>query len=145
MRRGSLVLLSLLASGACNGDALAVDPLSGRGVEAGITVELDRASYAAGDLIAVTLINRTSRPYGFNLCSRHFEKHNGSDWNAMPPEFRLCTLQVQGLPPGEFRTVETDLPADFVPGTYRLLQPMYETGAGAATSAIAISAPFTIQ
>jgi hypothetical protein len=144
--RRIILALSLLVGFACGRESsLVLDPLANRTVETAVDVTLDRQAYRAGDLIGVTLINNSSRDYGYNLCGRSFEKHDGSDWRAMPPELRLCTQELRGLPAGEWRTGQADLPTDFAAGTYRLLVYLVETSPGGTTSTIAISAPFTIQ
>jgi hypothetical protein len=143
--RRILLVLALLAGSACGPDALVPDPLDIRVVETAVDVTLDRQFYRPGDLIGVTLINNSTRDYGYNLCGRSFEKQNGGDWQAMPPELRLCTAEIRGLPARESRTGVADIPTDFAPGTYRLLVYLVETAPGGTTSTIAISLPFTIQ
>ena len=122
-----------------------MEPVAERQVVTGVEAGLDRSSYRAGDLITVTLANNTSRSYGYNLCGRTYEKRTGNDWTAMPPELRLCTANLLLLPAGEARSGQADIPTDFTAGTYRLLVYLVETTPGGTTSAIAISAPFTIQ
>jgi hypothetical protein len=145
MRRCAL-LLPLLVSAACGGDSTLGPGFAGEhSVQATIDVALDRSIYGAGDQVAVTLVNNTSRDYGYNLCGRSYERRNGNDWSAMPPELRLCTADLRALPAGALRTEITDLPADFAPATYRMLVYLVETTPGGNTSAIAFSAPFTVQ
>ena len=137
---------ALLVGAACGHESsLVLDPVANRTVETAVELALDRQSYRAGDLIGVTLINNSPRDYGYNLCGRSFEKQNGGDGHAMPPELRLGTMELRGLPAGAARTGQADLPTDFSPGTYRMLVYLVETAPGGTTSTIAISAPFTVQ
>ena len=146
--RRLLVALPLTATLGCGNDSsLIVDPgAPGRIVETGIELALDKTSFAQGELVRVTMTNRTERNYGFNLCTRTFERREGDRWVAMPPELRLCTMQLDGLPAGAVRTGTTDLHGDAGPGVYRLLLGFsLLSAAGPDAHVVATSAPFTIQ
>ena len=146
--RRLLAVLPLSASLGCGSDSTLVpDPgAPGRIVETGIELALDKISYAQGELVRVTMTNRTERNYGFNLCTRTFERREGDRWVAMPPELRLCTMQIDGLTAGASRSQSTDLHGDAGPGVYRMLVSFTHMMPGRPQShVLAASAPFTIQ
>jgi len=143
--RLAVPLVLLLVSAACGEMALGPDAGEQGNDPSAVEAVLDLSSYRAGDLITVTLVNATSRHYGYNLCGRSFEKRIGNDWSAMPPELRLCTADIQLLPSGATRAGLTDLPTDFTPGTYRLVVHLVEATTGGSTPTIATSAPFTVE
>lgn len=142
------LLLSVSAALGCGAESsLVLDPEApGRIIETGIELALDKSVYSRGDLAEVTMTNRSNRNYGFNLCTRSFERRNGDEWTPMPPELRLCTMQMDGLAAGAVRTQHTDLHGDIVPGTYRLLVGFTHTAPdGQHLNTVAASAPFTVQ
>ena len=145
--RRLLVALPFAATLGCGtNSSLTPDPAEVRIIETGIELALDKATYGRGELVRVTMTNRTSRNYGFNLCTRTFERLEDDRWVAMPPELRLCTMQIDGLSAGAVRTQGTDLHGDAGPGVYRMLvsftHMMVERP---QTHVMAASAPFTIQ
>jgi hypothetical protein len=146
--RRLLIALPLAAALGCGGDStLVLDPEApGRIIETGIELALDKPVYSRGDPVTVTMTNRSSRNYGFNLCARSFERREGDVWVAMPLELRLCTLQMDGLAAGAVRTQSTDLHSDAGPGVYRLLVGFTHMAPDRAdANVVARSVPFTIQ
>ena len=146
--RRLLAVLPLAATLGCGSDSsLVPDPgAPGRIIETGIEIALDKTTYARGEPARVTMTNRTSRSYGFNLCTRSFERREGATWVPMPAELRLCTMQIDGLSAGTVRTQSTDLHSDAGPGVYRMLVSITHMMLERPQShVLAASAPFAIQ
>jgi hypothetical protein len=91
-------------------------------VRSDVSVTLDRASYAAGATVTMTVRNQGRDTLGYNQCSsRAVERQEGSTWAGVPEPSRMCTMELRLLTPNETQAAKTDLPATLVPGTYRLV------------------------
>lgn len=112
----------------------------------GVTVTVDRASYAAGATVTMRIISQSRDTLGFNQCSsRTVEKQVGGGWTAHPEPGRMCTMELRMLMPGETQTATTDLPKDLTPGTYRIVMSFSSQGTGASTTVRAVTPTFRVS
>lgn len=112
--------------------------------EAGVTITLDRATYAPRADVGLTLTNNTGRDLGYNACTRIIERESGGAWTAVPEPDRVCTMELRLLARSQSVKEQTDLPAT-APGRYRMAINFSDEGPAAAAPIRAVSAPFTIQ
>ena len=88
----------------------------------GVTLTLDRASYAPGATATMRITSQTRDTLGFNQCSsRAIERQDGSRWVPVPEPNRMCTMELRLLMPNETQTATTGLPATLSAGTYRMV------------------------
>jgi hypothetical protein len=109
-----------------------------------IELRLDKTEYRAGERVALTIVNRGDRQYGFNPCNRTVEQETGGTWTPFEEPGRICTLEIWTIDPGQTRTAETTLPRMMAPGRYRLSIGMAPQTPPPADRAAATSAPFTV-
>jgi len=91
-----------------------------------LRVAADRAAYAPGDSVAITLRNASSAVVEYNACPRAIERRAGAGWavvDRFPPPSGMCNASAHALPPGREVTVRFALPADLPSGTYRVRLP----------------------
>ena len=105
----------------------------------GVTLTLDRASYARDATVTMRLASQSRDTLGYNPCAnRVVERQDGDRWEAYAELERMCTMELRLLMPGETQTATTDLPGNVRAGTHRIvltLQPQSSAG-GAAVRAI---------
>ena len=88
----------------------------------GVTLTLDRASYAPGAPVTMRITSQTRDTLGFNQCSsRTIERQEGNGWVPVREPQRMCTMELRLLMPNETQTATTDLPATLSAGTYRMV------------------------
>lgn len=109
-----------------------------------VQVTLDRATYAPGDNVTLTLTNRGQRELGYNACTRIVERESNGAWTAVPEPDRVCTMELRLLDKGQTVKEQTDLPRT-TPGRYRLALNFSHESSSAGGPLRVFSAPFTIQ
>lgn len=116
----------------------------------GVTIDLDRSSYSAGNRVQLRVTNHTNETVGFNPCTRIIERRQADSWVTVPEPGRVCTMQIYLVSPHGSRTDNTELPAWLPRGTYRLaLTLTRETTGGAQPTPPAmiraVSGQFQVQ
>lgn len=71
----------------------------------------DRATYARGETIQLTLRNHSLQMWGYNLCDLQFEPR-------LDDERRVCAAILNGLPALDTARVDRIIPTDAAPGPY---------------------------
>ena len=96
----------------------------------GVTIDVDRVSYAAGDRVELRITNHANETLGFNPCTRSIERRQGDAWSLIVEADRVCTMQLYLLDAHATRTEATELPARLERGTYRLVLTFTRESAG---------------
>ncbi len=118
-KRVAIALLSSNLAWATSG--CSDDPVSGERGPESISFSVSGNAFAPGDTIAATLVNRSDRMLGYNLCLAALEQQTQSDWHQVPrhsPEF-FCPLSVNPLGPGESDSLKQSVREEFPAGVYR--------------------------
>jgi hypothetical protein len=112
-----------------------------------VLLRTDKATYKAGEQIALTLENKSASGYAFNPCTRSVEREDGTAWTAVAEPDRMCTMEAWILDPRGTRTGNTELPTPLVPGRYRVVVRLTVESPGAAsnTAITAVSDPITVS
>lgn len=83
--------------------------------------------YRPGDEVALRLENDTEIPIGYNICFAFLalERRGEEGWEPVevglgPEPDAACTLELNGLAPGESAESTAYLPEDLEAGTYRI-------------------------
>lgn len=84
-----------------------------------ITFSVSGSAFAPGDTIVATLVNRSDRMLGYNLCLADLEQQSPSDWQRVPRHSLFCPLSVNPLDPGESETLRQPVREEFPAGVYR--------------------------
>jgi hypothetical protein len=121
--------------------------------ESGVTIALDRTSYAAGSRVEMRVTNHTNATLGFNPCSRSVERRQGDAWITVPEPGRVCTMELWLLSPHGSRTGTTEIPPSLARGSYRLALTLTREntaeGGGAprtpSATVRAVSEPFQVE
>ena len=121
------------------------------GEQAGVRLELDRATYTAGASVRLRIVNGSDVTYGYNPCTRIVERREGAGWAAVQ-EDRACTMELRLLGARDSVDARTEMPARMPVGEYRVVlvlsrdeQPAPGPGTPAARPVRAASAPFTVR
>ena len=109
-----------------------------------VQLTLDRATYAPGDNVTLTLTNRGQRELGYNACTRIVERESNGAWTAVPEPDRICTMELRLLDRGQTVKEQTDLPRASA-GRYRLAINFSDESSSAGGPLRVTSAPFEIR
>ena len=109
-----------------------------------VQLTLDRATYAPGDNVTLTLTNRGQRGLGYNACTRIIERESNGAWTAVPEPDRVCTMELRLLDRGQTVREQTDLPRT-TPGRYRVALNFSDESSSAGGPLRVFSAPFEIR
>jgi hypothetical protein len=111
-----------------------------------VMLSVDKADYAPGGAVVMTITNHNTDTLGYNPCSnRSFERDSGGSWVVHPEPNRMCTMELRLLNPHETQTANTAVPGDASAGTYRLVLRLRPERADTAASTVtAVSSPFTV-
>ena len=115
------VLQFVLLLGAC-----AHAPSDSGGSTPRVALQTDRARYAPGDTVFVTLRNSGDVDAGYNLCMHTLQMHTARGWTdvqSWPPARTMCILPITILQPGGALLVNIVLPDSASSGTYRIHYP----------------------
>ena len=123
MRAGLVLIGLLLMSLACGTSEQA------QAGDDGLHLLTDRAAYAPADTIALTVVNDTNRPLGYDLCTGKLERQTLEGWEPLraperafyeePGIILSCDLDLRGLEPGGRANESYRLNQGLVPGMYR--------------------------
>jgi hypothetical protein len=84
----------------------------------------DRAAYAAGELVTVTLHNLSDRRVSYTLCAQVLERHSGGGWKKLDTGPAVtCDAAIAYLDPGASAETQYRLRAGLSTGTYRIFYP----------------------
>ena len=109
-----LIVLALVSSSSCSAS---LAPNRDSDV---LRVEIDRASYRAGESVRVTLTNTSEDNLSYHFCSAtRLERKSGSSWVLLDDRARVCTMELRFLLPGQAVTASLGLPTDLTSGMYR--------------------------
>lgn len=112
-----------------------------------VLIATDTRTYRAGDPVELRIINRSTRRFTYNPCTRTLERQDesGTDTWAEVKEDRMCTMIAHVLEPNSKRTEQTELGEGLAPGRYRMLV-RFANDVPAAKSAnvSAYTMPFTL-
>ena len=120
------------SDGASSRTTVPVDASAGDSVQ----IVTDQPSYHAGDMIALRVVNRTSQTLGYNACTRTLQRNRVGVWLTLSDTGRVCTMQIQVIPPGTAQVARTVLQSGLTPGEYRVVI-RFSAEAGATTQWIA--------
>ena len=109
-----------------------------------VQLTLDRATYAPGANVTLTLTNRGQRELGYNACTRIVERESNGAWTAVPEPDRICTMELRLLDRGQTVKEQTDLPRASA-GRYRLAINFSDESSSAGGPLRVTSAPFEIR
>jgi len=110
-----------------------------------VALTLDRASYAAGGEVTLTLTNSGAGQYYFNPCPRIVEREEAGAWTPVDEGQRMCTMEAWILDPNGTRTATTELPDSLAAGRYRIVISLTAEGQAPPAEAVrAVSAPFSV-
>lgn len=97
------------------------DPFSPESGREKITFTVLGSAFVPGDTIIATLVNRSDREVGYNLCLAELDRQTASGWQHiqrhLPDEF--CTLILLILAPGESAHLTQAVREEFPAGLYR--------------------------
>jgi hypothetical protein len=97
-----------------------------------VVLATERADYAAGDAVAVTLTNRGLRDVTYGACGSYaLERQAGAEWRAayVPVRPEACITILSVVPPGRTaRLGAVPLPAGLAAGAYRVRFPQFDGG-----------------
>lgn len=110
-----------------------------------VQLTLDRASYAAGAQVTLTIRNRTPRELGYNACTRVVERESGGRWSQVPEPDRMCTMELRLLAGGATVNEGTELPDVLAAGRYRLTLAMHDESSSSGEPLTAASRPFDVR
>jgi ketosteroid isomerase-like protein len=92
----------------------------------GLLLLTDRATYAPGDSIALTVVNASDRQLAYDLCMGELQRQTEEGWNVVPrpvyehPAYVIdCDLDLLGLHPGRRRSTSYRLNQYLSAGMYR--------------------------
>lgn len=111
-----LAALLALSAAACGNAFVASDPA--------VEVTTDRAAYAPGDTVRVTMRNVSGESLGYNLCVSKLDRRSADAWatvDVFPGPGGACTMELRHLPAGESVQTRRVIPAATEAGTYRLV------------------------
>ncbi|MBD0321619.1 MAG: hypothetical protein ICV87_14880 [Gemmatimonadetes bacterium] len=111
-----LPALLALSAAACGSGFVASDPA--------VEVATDRAAYAPGDTVRVTLRNVSGETLGYNLCISKLDRRAADAWTTVdvfPGPGGACSMELRTLPAGESVQVRRAIPAATSAGTYRIV------------------------
>jgi hypothetical protein len=116
----------------------------------GVTIDLDRTTYRAGDQVWLRVTNHTADQLGYNPCTRSIERRSNDSWALIVEPARVCTMQLFLLNAHASRTDATDLPSSLDRGTYRIALGFTRETPGVtpqtpASTIRAVSAPFQVE
>jgi hypothetical protein len=116
----------------------------------GVTIDLDKTTYSAGDQVWLRVTNHTTDQLGYNPCARSIERRNNDSWALIVEPARVCTMQLFLLNAHATRTDATDLPTSLERGTYRIALGFTRETPGVTpqtpnSTIRAVSAPFQVQ
>ena len=77
------------------------------------------SAFFPGDTIVATLVNRSDRMLGYNLCLADLEQQSPSDWQRVARHTLFCPLSVNPLGPGESDSLTQLVREEFPAGVYR--------------------------
>ena len=109
-----------------------------------VQLTLDRATYAPGANVTLTLTNRDQRELGYNACTRIVEREANGVWTVVPEPDRICTMELRLLDRGQTVKEQTDLPRTSA-GRYRLAINFSDESSSAGGPLRVTSAPFEIK
>jgi hypothetical protein len=98
---------------ACGGDAPLATTLH-------LDITPDRASYAAGSTVTISIRNLGGADVGYNPCPRVLQRQVLGGWVTLEPSPVMCPLAIYVLSPGAMVTEEVALSAGLTPGRYRV-------------------------
>lgn len=92
----------------------------GPAAPAGVHLSTDRATYAAGEIVAVTITNTRATEFRGDLCRSTLERRGGK-WATVrrPLAYDVCLARGFSVPAGSAGTVSVLLPTELATGTYR--------------------------
>jgi hypothetical protein len=97
------------------------DPFSPESGREKITFTVLRNTFVPGDTIVATLVNRSDRDVGYNLCLAELDLQTPSGWQRiqrhLPDAF--CTLVLLVLAPGQSAHLTQPVREEFPAGLYR--------------------------
>lgn len=111
------IVLSVLST-AC--DSTATAPTEGP------SSVLGGSPAAPGSVLTLQYTNTSGVTFGVNACQRGVERLQDGRWVALPPEFRLCTDDLQLVREGISTTLEVDVPLFIPDGQYRFKLTAYK-------------------
>lgn len=84
----------------------------------------DRSSYAAGEVVTVTIHNLSSERIYYSLCAQILERRSGGGWKKLDlGPFVTCDAAALHLDPGASGETQFRLRAGLSTGTYRIFYP----------------------
>ncbi len=113
-------------------------------VDHAVTATVLDTQLEPGEVVTVRFVNGGTVDYGFNSCTRSVERRVANAWETLPPELRLCTMELRPLPAGATVTFPVDVPADAVNGTHRFVFGMSGTGGGGGAGISVTSNSFVV-
>jgi hypothetical protein len=118
-----MAILLVAALGACEKSGSALQELtpSEGNQGAGVQVSTDRAAYAQGALVGLTIVNAEPDRLYYHPCMRKLEVREGPSWVAGPESLRLCDKRAYSVAAGTRLRDSTDLDIGLVPGEYRIV------------------------
>ena len=84
----------------------------------------DRATYAAGDLVTVTIHNLSAQRISYSLCAEILARRSGGGWKKLVSgPFTTCDAAILYLDAGASVETQYQLPGALFAGTYRIFYP----------------------
>lgn len=121
--RTLVVLLALPLAAGCGAPRAAVGAAGGAVTADGLSLEVDGSSFRRGQPVPLTLRNASGAPYqGGVLGCAVAERWTGAAWVRAEGDERACIAMLAVVAPGE--TMETAIPLDVAPGSYRFTHTM---------------------
>jgi hypothetical protein len=86
-----------------------------------VTLVTTAASFNAGAIMEVQIVNHSSFVLAYNHCYLLLERLTQSGWHGVPEaNVRPCTDALRGVAAGSQETIPLFLPTTIGPGTYRV-------------------------
>lgn len=87
---------------------------------AGLELNVQPQPARIGQEVELTLVNRSARQVGYNLCPSVLQRQVGGQWQPATIAFtEVCTMELRILEPGASASFRHPLPTGLQPGTYR--------------------------
>jgi len=120
LRSLTRAILATAFLAACSGDGSPLGPPPDPDISIDeLKAQVLDGSAEAGDYIEVRFENLTSDEFLFSGCARGVERWVAGEWQAMPPELRLCIAMVDPIDAHSVRVSRIDVPVDATAGYYR--------------------------
>jgi hypothetical protein len=97
----------------------------GSGPQGPAELRVSPGEVSPGDEVMITLLNRSERELGYNLCVAVLDRREGEgdeagEWVEWPdPPAEICTMELRVLDPGNTSSFRHTIPGGVTPGEYR--------------------------